>query len=118
MYKGPEWLKSGSSQVQVLTKKGDAMPHPIIKKSAIFKSALIISLLLLATIPALAQQDKDEMPDKTFKNIKDLTLPSVCSVRPEVPKELDLIVSKAIDRDINKRYQTPTEFRRALEALF
>lgn len=56
--------------------------------------------------------------NETFKNIRDLTVADVCSLRSEVPSELGIIVSKSIERDVNKRYQTATEFRRALEALF
>jgi serine/threonine-protein kinase len=42
---------------------------------------------------------------------------SPSSIRPEIPKELDAIVLKAMAKDPAARYQTAAEFRKSLEGL-
>ena len=42
-------------------------------------------------------------------------IPSVRSVDPEVPRELDEVCAKALTRDLDKRFATAAEFSDALE---
>ena len=55
--------------------------------------------------------------NETFSNIKNLRVPPPRSIRSDIPEDLENIALKALERDINKRYQHPTEFRRDLESL-
>ncbi len=44
-------------------------------------------------------------------------VPSICRLRPELPRELDLFMQKAMAKSPADRYSTPAEFSSALEQL-
>jgi len=44
-------------------------------------------------------------------------VPSICRLRPELPREIDLFMQKAMAKSPADRYSTPREFINALEQL-
>jgi serine/threonine-protein kinase len=52
---------------------------------------------------------------QTLENVKSAPIPDPKSIRPELPDSLCAIVMKALDRDLDKRYQTAGEMGVALE---
>jgi serine/threonine protein kinase len=58
---------------------------------------------------------KAEAEGETLNRLLYEPIPSVRSVDPGIPRELDEIVAKALTRDLDKRYATAAEFSDALE---
>jgi serine/threonine protein kinase len=54
--------------------------------------------------------------DIVVKHMND-KVPSICRVRPELPREVDLFMQKAMAKSPADRYSTPREFISALEQL-
>jgi serine/threonine-protein kinase len=54
--------------------------------------------------------------DIVVKHMND-KVPSICRVRPELPREVDLFMQKAMAKSPTDRYSTPREFINALEQL-
>jgi serine/threonine protein kinase len=54
--------------------------------------------------------------DIVIKHMND-QVPSICSIRPDLPMEADLFLQKAMAKTPDKRYATPREFIAALEQL-
>lgn len=50
----------------------------------------------------------------TLKKIKECHIPSLHKIDPKIPSELEKIVTKALARDKNLRYQTAAEFQKDL----
>ena len=44
-------------------------------------------------------------------------VPSVCALRPELPREFDTFITKALAKKPEERFQTPVEFMEGLDAL-
>ena len=44
-------------------------------------------------------------------------VPSVCALRPELPREFDTFITKALVKKPEERFQTPVEFMEGLDAL-
>ena len=51
----------------------------------------------------------------TLKNVKQMKVPNVVDLRPDTPKEIEKIVLKALQRRVNRRYQSAAEMAGALE---
>lgn len=45
-------------------------------------------------------------------------VPSPLTINPNLPKEVEYIISKAVDKDLNKRYKTVSEMRRDILSLY
>jgi eukaryotic-like serine/threonine-protein kinase len=58
---------------------------------------------------------KAEAEGETLNRLLYEPIPSVRSVDPEVPRELDEVCAKALTRDLDKRFATAAEFSDALE---
>jgi serine/threonine-protein kinase len=58
---------------------------------------------------------KSEAEGETLNRLLYEPIPSLRSVDPEVPRELDEICAKALTRDLDKRFATAAEFSDALE---
>jgi serine/threonine-protein kinase len=54
--------------------------------------------------------------DIVVKHMND-KVPSICRIRPELPREVDLFMQKAMAKSPADRYSTPREFINALEQL-
>jgi serine/threonine-protein kinase len=54
--------------------------------------------------------------DIVVKHMND-KVPSICRIRPELPREVDLFMQKAMAKSPADRYSTPREFSNALEQL-
>jgi serine/threonine-protein kinase len=50
-----------------------------------------------------------------LKNVSSRPIPSIRTVRPDAKEEVAAILSKALERDLDKRYQTAGEMANALE---
>ena len=74
--------------------------------------ALGIVLHELLTAMRLFKSDSDV---STIERVKKSPIPAPSELNPSLPKGLDPIVLKALDRDVSKRYQTAQEFRLAIE---
>ncbi|MBW2261603.1 MAG: hypothetical protein JRG91_06480, partial [Deltaproteobacteria bacterium] len=53
---------------------------------------------------------KGESDYDTVMNVRDAAIPPVSSINPNVPKEMDTIIAKALERDLDRRYQDAAEF--------
>ncbi len=53
----------------------------------------------------------------TLRRIRKMTIPRVSELRADVPPDVDEVVAKALERDVDKRYQSASEFLRALDTL-
>lgn len=53
----------------------------------------------------------------TLKRIVKMPIPLVSAKRPDVPFEVDIVLQRAMERDLKRRYQTANEFLRAIEGL-
>ncbi|MCC6807542.1 MAG: serine/threonine protein kinase [Deltaproteobacteria bacterium] len=53
----------------------------------------------------------------TLKAIAEAPLPSLRLARPDCPPELERIVARALERDLDKRYATPADMQAELEAF-
>lgn len=53
----------------------------------------------------------------TIQRIINTNAPALCSVRPECPPELERIVQNALERDLERRYQTAQQLQSELEFL-
>lgn len=53
----------------------------------------------------------------TLRRVRKMAIPIVSTLRPGVPPAVDAIVAKALSRDLSKRFQTASEFLRALDTL-
>jgi len=58
---------------------------------------------------------KSEAEGETLDRLLYEPIPSIRSVDPEIPRELDEICAKALTRDLDKRYATAADFSDALE---
>ena len=74
--------------------------------------ALGIVLHELLTALRLFKSDSDI---STIERVKAAPIPPPSQLNPALPKGLDPIVLKALDRDPDKRYQTAQQFRLAIE---
>jgi serine/threonine-protein kinase len=59
---------------------------------------------------------KSEAEGETLNRLLYEPIPSIRSVRPEVPRELDEICARALARDLDKRFATAADFADALES--
>lgn len=53
---------------------------------------------------------------EVIRLVREAEIPRPSEFRPEIPEELDQVVMKALERDIDQRFQTAREFAVALEA--
>ncbi|MCZ6689838.1 MAG: serine/threonine-protein kinase [Planctomycetota bacterium] len=70
------------------------------KRSDIF-SAGILLYELLGNKPLFEETDTQT----TLKNVVEMAIPSIRSVNPKVPQEVERILGKILERDLEKRYQ-------------
>lgn len=59
----------------------------------------------------------DSSPAKTLYNLLNKPIPRASTENPDVPAALDDVIVKALQRNVNDRYQTAKEMRDALEAF-
>jgi len=59
----------------------------------------------------------DSSPAKTLYNLLNKPVPRASSENPDVPAALDDAISKALQRNVNDRFQTAREMREALEGF-
>ncbi|MCP4447374.1 MAG: serine/threonine protein kinase [Myxococcales bacterium] len=53
----------------------------------------------------------------TLRRVRKMAIPTVSSLRENVPPEVDALVARALDRDPESRYQTASDFLRSLASL-
>ncbi len=70
----------------------------------IFSLGIVLHEIL--TLQSLFESDSQVL---TFRKILELPIAPPSSIRADVPPALDAIVMKALDRDLNRRYQTANE---------
>jgi serine/threonine-protein kinase len=62
----------------------------------------VVTWELLTGRQLFAVQDVDE----TLSRVSEMTIPDVREVRADIPEALALILAKALERDLSKRYQS------------
>lgn len=87
-----------------------ARGKPVDRRADIF--ALGIVLFELTTTRRLFRGEHDA---ETLHLVVGGKIPEPCSIDPEYPEELQRIVLRALDRDVDKRYQTAAELQKDLE---
>lgn len=90
------------------------MGAPLDSRTDIFSLGCVMYMALAGVEPFLGDNVLDTMYKRTVENAK-----SILHVRPEIemPQALDVIVMKALARDLNQRYQTMEELRAELDEL-
>jgi serine/threonine-protein kinase len=53
---------------------------------------------------------KGETDYDTVMNVRDAAIPPVTSINPNIPQEMDTILARALERDLDSRYQDAAEF--------
>ncbi|MGH2508422.1 MAG: protein kinase domain-containing protein [Ktedonobacteraceae bacterium] len=81
-------------------------------RSDLYSVAAVLFELLTGNPPF----EGDTAVDIVVKHMND-KVPSICRVRPELPREMDLFMQKAMAKSPADRYSTPREFTHALEQL-
>ncbi len=80
------------------------------RRTDIFALGIVMHELLTST--RLFKADSDV---STIERVKRAPIPAPSELNPKLPKGLDAIVLKALDRDVEKRFQTAGQLRLALE---
>lgn len=118
-------MPEGDQALQI-TQNGDVLGSPLYMspeqcmggqldyRTDIFSLGCVMFMVLAGVEPFVGENVLDTMYRRTIENAKPISV-----VRPgiEVPHVLDLIVMKALSRNINKRYQTMDALRADLDKL-
>ena len=75
------------------------------KRADIFAAATILWELLAGKRLFKGDSDYD-----TVMNVRSMPIPPVSSLNRRIPKEVDVILARALERDLGKRYQDAAEF--------
>ncbi len=75
------------------------------KRADIFATGTVLWELLTGRRLFKGETDYD-----TVMNVRDAAIPPVSSINPNVPKEMDAILARALERDLNRRFQDASEF--------
>ncbi len=94
------------SPEQIQGKEGD-------ERTDIYAVGNIMYELLSGNPPYQANSDYQIMKDKLEQNPRPIS-----SINPSVPSTLQKIISKALERNPDNRYQSAQEFKRAIETAF
>lgn len=81
-------------------------------RSDLYSVAAVLFEMLVGHPPF----EGDTAVDIVMKHMND-SVPSICSLRPELPADVDTFMQKAMTKSPNDRYSTPQEFIAALEQL-
>jgi serine/threonine protein kinase len=81
-------------------------------RSDLYSVAAVLFEMLTGNPPF----EGDTAVDIVVKHMHD-PVPSVCRLRPELPREMDLFIQKAMEKSPADRYSTPREFINAIEQL-
>lgn len=87
-----------------------ATGKPIDRRTDVFAAGVVLYEALVGD--RLFQADSQL---EILKNITDAPIPPPSSKAPDVPKAVDEVVAKALERDVDKRYATAADFLEALE---
>ena len=79
-------------------------------RSDLFSLGVMLYQLLTGSLPFKA----DSMASLMFK-ITNEEAPDIKSVRPDIPRQLSAIVNKALEKNVEQRYQTGTEMAKDLK---
>ena len=82
-------------------------------QSDIYAMGITFFELLTGEVPF----DGSKASDIAYMQVND-EMPSILSIIPTLPKEVDKIIQKATDKDVADRYKTVNEFRRDILALY
>jgi serine/threonine-protein kinase len=86
-------------------------------RSADIRSDLYsVAAVLFEMLSGHPPYEGDTAVDIVVKHLND-KVPSICSIRPELPKELDQFMLKAMAKLPADRFSTPREFIKALEQM-
>src|SRR5262249_30610734 len=109
-------LSSTETEVGVLKGKvaymapEQAMGGPIDHRADIFSMGIVMWELL-----ARQRLMTGDSAANTLHRLMNLPIPHVSELVPEVDPRLDAIVARALEKDPNRRYQSASEMRDALE---
>lgn len=82
-------------------------------QSDIYAMGITFFELLTGEVPF----DGSKASDIAYMQVND-EMPSILSIIPTLPKEVDKIIQKATEKDVADRYKTVNEFRRDILALY
>ncbi|PYV19422.1 MAG: hypothetical protein DMG07_01895 [Acidobacteria bacterium] len=87
-----------------------AQLHPTDARSDLFSLGVVMFELLTNQ-----KLFRGESTKHTLKNVLAKSIPTLRAYNPEVPEEIDRIFARAVERDLNKRYQSAAEMGYDLE---
>ncbi len=87
-----------------------ASGKPVDRRTDIFAAGVVLYEALIGD--RLFQGDSQL---EILKHITDMEIPPASSRAPDVPPSLDIVVAKALERDVDKRYATAADFLEDLE---
>jgi hypothetical protein len=85
---------------------------PLDRRSDVFAIGTILYELLTSERLFIGESDFE-----TLEKVRNVAIPPVSTVNPEVPPELERIISKALTRDVDQRYQWASELQEQLHAF-
>jgi serine/threonine-protein kinase len=81
-------------------------------RSDLFSLGVMLYQMLSGSLPFKA----DSMASLMFK-ITNEEAADIRTIRPEIPETLSAVINRALNKDVDKRFQTGTEFANALKAF-
>jgi serine/threonine-protein kinase len=91
--------------------KEQVLGHPA-KASDVYSVGVILYEMVTGKLPFY-----DEVPMAVLNKILKDDIPEPHKINAKVPKEIEAVIMKALQKEVSKRYQTATEMRQDLEKL-
>jgi serine/threonine protein kinase len=85
---------------------------PLDRRSDVFAIGTILYELLTSDRLFMGESDFE-----TLEKVRNVDVPPVTSINPNVPPELERIINKALARDVDERFQWANEMQEALNAF-
>ncbi len=86
--------------------------YPLNQKTDLFSLGVVLFHMLAGRLPFRAKN-----PAQLIYKIINADSPSVSQLNPDVPEQMDLVIRKALEKDLYSRYKNGAEFAQDLSAV-